>query len=109
MRGGNMYEVGDVVLSRIPFTDSSQVKVRPAVVLYEKYGNFVVAGITSNEKMHGVFLSHSDGLPFDSIIKTNYLFTITEMSITKRLIKLSDEKRRELHSVLLGHLKPLNR
>ncbi|MFH0970786.1 MAG: type II toxin-antitoxin system PemK/MazF family toxin [Candidatus Diapherotrites archaeon] len=104
-----MYEAGDVVLSHIPFTDSAQIKVRPALILYEYYGNFVVAGITSNEKMHGVPVSTSEGLPFDSIIKTNYIFSVTAHSIEKRLIKLSNAKCKEVYRALITHLRHLNR
>lgn len=102
-----MYEVGDVVLSHIPFTDSTDVKVRPAVILFEHRGNIVVAGVTSNEKMDGVPISRAEGLPFDSIIKTNYLFTITAPAIQKRLLKLSNTKRKDLHAALVKHLNSL--
>ncbi len=102
-----MYNVGDVVLSVIPFTDSSQVKIRPAVILYEKHGNFVVAGVTSNERMDGVSLTQKEGLPFDSIIKTNYIFTITKIGIKRKLTQLSRVKRAELHTALTHHLEGL--
>ena len=49
-----MYEPGDVVLAQIQFTDTFEIKKRPAVVLFEEFGNFVVAGITSNLKMEGI-------------------------------------------------------
>ena len=44
---------GQVIIARVQFADSGEVKLRPAVVLFEELGNIVVAGITSNLKMKG--------------------------------------------------------
>ena len=52
-----MHKTGDVVLAQIQFTDTFEIKIRPAVVLFEEHGNVVVAGITSNTKMEGIALS----------------------------------------------------
>ena len=49
-----MYRLGTVVLAEIQFADSPEIKTRPAVILFEEYGNIVVAGITSNLKMGGI-------------------------------------------------------
>ena len=52
-----MPKFGDVILAEIQFTDTYEIKKRPAVVLFEEYGNVVVAGITSNTEMKGIPLS----------------------------------------------------
>ena len=39
------------------FTDTFEIKERPAVVLFEEFGNIVIAGITSNTKMKGIALT----------------------------------------------------
>ena len=49
-----MYRPGDVVLAKVQFTDTFEIKTRPALVLFEEYGNIVVAGITSNPIRHGI-------------------------------------------------------
>ena len=56
-----MFKPGDVVLARIQFTDTYEIKTRPAVVLFEEFGNVVVAGITSNPNMKGVFAHNKRG------------------------------------------------
>jgi len=47
MRLGKMLRAGDIIIATVQFTDADEVKVRPAVVLFEELGNVVVAGITS--------------------------------------------------------------
>ena len=49
-----MLKSGDVVLAQIQFVDTAEIKVRPAVVLFEEYGNIIVAGVTSNAQMQGI-------------------------------------------------------
>ena len=66
-----MYKLGDVILAEIQFADTYEVKTRPAVVLFEEYGNIVIAGITSNLEMEGIRLSKKEGAIKDSIIKLN--------------------------------------
>ena len=39
-----------VIFATVQFTDTAELKNRPAVVLFEELGNVVVAGITSNLK-----------------------------------------------------------
>lgn len=101
-----MLEPGDVVLARIQFTDSFEVKTRPAVVLFEELGNVVVAGITSNTEMKGVPLPKAEGAVKDSVIKTNYVFTVSEAMISKKLFRLSRQKKalllEELNKKLAG-------
>ena len=95
-----MLEAGQVVLAEVQFTDSFQTKKRPAVVLFEEFTNVVVAGITSNTNMKGIALTKKDGAIKDSIIKTNYIFTITQKAVVKRIFKLSIEKKKQLHEEL---------
>ena len=70
-----MSKPGDVILANVQFTDSNEVKVRPAVVLFEEFGNLVVAGITSNLKMKGIPLTKREGAVKESVIKLNYIFS----------------------------------
>ena len=92
MRLGKLHKTGNVILAHVQFTDTFEIKVRPAVVLFEEHGNIVVAGITSNLKMEGIPLTKKEGAFKDSIIKLNYIFTISEKMIKKNLFKLSNDK-----------------
>jgi len=100
-----MYKLGTVILAEIQFADSLEVKTRPAVILFEEYGNVVVAGITSNLKMGGIPLSKKEGVIKDSVIKLNYIFTISSMMIKKVLFSLPDEKRNMIVSEFVKRLR----
>ena len=104
MRRGNVYKLGDVVLTEIQFTDTFETKIRPAVVLFEEYDNVVIAGITSNTNMQGISLTNKEGAIKDSVIKINYIFTVARAMIKKVLFKLSDTKRKELVTELKKRL-----
>ena len=101
-----MYNPGDVVLTTIQFVDSAEIKIRPAVVLFQEFDNVVVAGITSNLQMQGIPLTKKDGALKDSVIKLNYIYTVSELLIKKKLFILSKEKKKlvfqELEKKLRG-------
>ena len=102
-----MFSSGDVVLAQVQFTDTFEVKNRPAVILFEEFENVVIAGITSNLSMKGVALTKKDGAIKDSIIKTNYIFTISEAAIKKKLFALNKQKKTELYKELVARLSGL--
>jgi mRNA interferase MazF len=102
-----MPKPGDIILATVQFTDTNEVKIRPAVVLFEELGNIVVAGITSNLKMKGIPLSKTEGAIKDSVIKLNYIFTISTEMITKVLFPLSTEKKYLIYSELTKRLNNL--
>ncbi|KHO50258.1 MAG: hypothetical protein QT02_C0001G0106 [archaeon GW2011_AR9] len=91
---GSMHKLGEVILAEVQFTDTFEVKTRPAVVLFEEYDNIVVAGVTSNKEMKGIPLLKKEGAIKDSIIKLNYIFTISEKMVKKSLFSLSAEKKK---------------
>jgi mRNA interferase MazF len=93
MRLGSMFKAGDVIVANVQFTDTAEIKTRPAVVLFEELGNVVIAGITSNLKMKGIPLSKSEGAIKDSVIKLNYIFTISNEMVSKVVLHLSKEKK----------------
>ena len=99
-----MLSAGEVVLANLQFTDTFEIKTRPAVVLFEEYGNIVVAGVTSNTEMEGVPLTKKEGAVKDSVIKLNYIFTISDNMIKKYLFSLSQEKKKMLISELVKRL-----
>lgn len=88
-----MFKSGDVIIARVQFTDTFEIKKRPALVLFEECDNVVVAGITSNVHMKGIPLTKEEGAVKDSVIKLNYLFTISRAMIVKTLFHLSKNKK----------------
>ena len=101
MRHGKMLRSGDVVLTNIQFTDTFEIKKRPALVLFEEFDNVVVAGITSNLQMEGIPLTKKEGAVKNSIIKLNYIFTISKAMIVKTLFHLNTEKKQMVYKELL--------
>jgi len=95
-----MHKFGEIVLAEVQFTDTFETKVRPALVLFEEEGNVVVAGITSNMEMEGVKLTRKEGAIKESIIKLNYIFTISEKMIKKNLFAISEEKKKIIKNYL---------
>ncbi len=102
-----MLKAGDVILTQIQFTDTFEIKKRPALILFEELDNIVVAGITSSKKMKGIPLTKKEGAVRDSVIKLNYIFTISKMMIEKTLFSLSDEKKKIVFDGLVNRLKNL--
>ena len=99
-----MFRAGDVVAASVQFTDTAEVKTRPAVILFEEYGNVVIAGVTSNLKMKGIPLTKSEGAIKDSVIKLNYIFTISNEMVSKVIFHLSKEKKRLIFEELCKRL-----
>lgn len=99
-----MHKFGDIVLASVQFTDTFEIKRRPALILFEEYGNVIVMGITSNKKMKGVPILKKDGAITDSIIKINYIFTISEKMVEKVLFRLTDEKKNLLKNEIIKRL-----
>ena len=103
-----MHEFGQVILAEVQFTDTFETKLRPALVLFEEYGNVVVMGITSNLEMEGIKLTKKEGAIKDSVIKINYIFTISSQAIKKVLFQLSTEKKRIVFTELIRRLNAFN-
>ncbi|MFT4250796.1 MAG: type II toxin-antitoxin system PemK/MazF family toxin [Candidatus Woesearchaeota archaeon] len=82
------YSCGDIILIQMQFADTLEVKLRPAVVLYQQFDNLVVAGITSNTRMKGVTVPKGV-LAKESVIKLNYVFTFSSSLVKKHLGQLS--------------------
>lgn len=103
-----MLKSGDVILAKVQFTDIFEVKTRPAVVLFEEFDNVVVAGITSNLIMKGIPLTKKEGAVKESIIKLNYIFTISKAMVSKVLFHLNSKKKHEIFKELTNKLDRLN-
>ncbi len=99
-----MYKFGDIVLAQVQFADTLEIKIRPALVLFQEYGNVVVAGITSNAEMKGVPLTKHEGAIKDSVIKLNYLFTISEQAVKRKLFSITNHKKTQIRDKLIERL-----
>ncbi len=102
-----MPRAGDVIIARMQYTDSHESKIRPALVLFEELGNVVIAGITTNLQMKGIPLSVREGAAQESMLKLNYIFTITNETILKTVFHLSAEKKRLVFDELSKRLSGL--
>ena len=102
-----MLKAGDVIVASVQFTDTAEVKTRPAVVLFEELGNIVIAGVTSNLKMKGIPLTKHEGAIKDSVIKLNYIFTISSEMVSKVIFHLSKEKKKLIFDELNKRLNGL--
>lgn len=102
-----MLKSGDVILTKIQFVDTAEIKIRPALVLFEEYDNVIVAGITSNLKMEGIRLLKKDGAIKDSVIKLNYIFTVSKIMISKVLFHLNQEKKKKVFKEMTNKLNNL--
>ncbi len=102
MKSGKDYKFGDIFLAHVQFIDSGEIKTRPALVLFEEYGNIVIVGITSNPHTKGISITKEEGMEVDSVIKLNYIMTISEKQVKKYLFTVSNNKKQEVKQALLG-------
>lgn len=100
-----MHNFGEIILAQIQFTDTFEIKTRPVLVLFEEQGNIIVAGVTSNLNMKGISLTKKEGAIKESIIKLNYIFTISEKMIKKFLFYVSEEKKDLIKSEFIRKFK----
>jgi len=85
---------GDVVLVEVPFTDLTQSKKRPALVLMPRGSDHLVAFFTSRVGQAGpddvvVPATADNGLAVDSAAIVTKLFTLHESLIVRDLGRLS--------------------
>ncbi len=95
--------VGDVIIIPFPFSDLSQSKRRPALVLAAVgKGDFLLSQITSKQydDPHALPLKESDfltgGIRIDSFIRASKLFTANEALILGVAGHLTDSKLAEV-------------
>lgn len=105
---GKTLKPGDIVLTNVQYTDTFEIKKRPALVLFEEFDNVVVAGITSNIDMEGIPLTKKEGAVKDSVIKLNYIFTVSKEMIEKKLFSLNKDKQKKVYNELVKRLNPLS-
>jgi len=104
---------GDVVLALFPFTDFSQTKLRPAVVLWAdaKNQDITICFITSQDVVNvfsdELLLQPSDseflstGLKVISKVRVTKIVTLERKMITRRLGKLGNDYISDLNAKMI--------
>ena len=106
---------GKIVLVPFPFTDLTDAKVRPALVLNESRNDVTVAFISSKvpssppamdvviQMSHPEF--HLTGLKVDSVIKLDKVATLSKRIIRGELGELGSKLKGDVNLKLRGMLK----
>jgi mRNA interferase MazF len=101
-------EKGEVVLIRFPFSDLSNFKIRPALVIANLEGEDVmVCQISSKERKdsHAVLLSGDNfqegRLRENSSIRPNKIFTASKAIVFDKVGRVKKEKTREVENKIV--------
>ena len=115
MKFGIKYNQRDIVLVPFPFSDLSETRKRPVLVLSKDKDNknsddLIICAITSNlkNKNNLVLIENenlSEGsLPVKSSVKVNKLFCVDKSVVLKKFAKLNkqtfDKIRKEFYSLI---------
>ncbi len=100
---------GDVVLFPFPYTDLSQRKLRPCLVLSGEMGEDILLCQITSQRIHrdqyAIELKPQEttggSLLIDSYIRANMIFTAHIGQIKKRLCVVSDEKYRQVVDTIM--------
>lgn len=103
------FSKGDIVLFPFPFTDLSDRKIRPCLVLSEEMNQDILLCQITSKKIHrdaySVELQEGEtldgSLRIDSYIRTNMIFTAEKSQILKKLCRVKQEKYRKIVSVII--------
>jgi len=106
------YKQGDIVLLPYPYTDFTQTKQRPAIIISRdeaNYPNYIVAKITSvirSDAFSFAILSADldRELIYNSEVRTNEIFTINHRIIIKRFASLNQNVLAQLTKKIQEHI-----
>ena len=101
---------GDVVLFPFPYTDLSDRKLRPCMVLSEEMGDDIMLCQITSQRLrkddYSIELKQADTtdgtLMIDSYIRANMVFTAAKAQIRRKLCKVRDDKYRQVTKVITG-------
>ena len=106
--------IGDIVLIPFPFSELSQVKVRPAVVITEtkdKYKDLVVSAISSvvptkrSEREFIIAKSEKNNLRVRSVVKADRIVTVKRERVIAVIGKLTDNELSKFKTTLLAMIR----
>ena len=107
-----MYKFGHIVLTPFPFTDLSQNKVRPALVLGTQEGGddvtvcFISSVLEKKIQKFDILINEKDksfkttGLKLKSVIKTTKIATLDKVVILGKIGELDIKNIKEVKKVL---------
>ncbi len=99
------YHSGEIILVSFPFSDAIGTKRRPALVIFDCGDEDVIVARISSQSVLSVFdVELSDwrlsGLLFPSIVRINKLATLEKRLIERRLGKLTEKDRVQIHEIM---------
>ena len=108
-----IFTKGDIVLFPFPYTDLSQRKLRPCLVLSDEMReDIILCQITSQQiqkDQYSIELRQNQiqegNLMINSYIRANMIFTSHKSQILKKIGKVSDEVYRKVTSTILEIVK----
>lgn len=106
------YKQGDIILIPYPYTNLSNTKQRPAVIISKDSANrnhYIVAKITSviREDNFSFKIDSEDidkELKYPSEVRTNELFTVSPTIIIKKFASLNKESLKRLTEKIKEHI-----
>ncbi len=105
------YKKGDVLLIHFPFTNFSQTKKRPVLVVKDEndYGDFICFQITSQKKQSDFLVITSldykeEYLKLTSFVKYDKCFTLNTEIVDKKLTSLNDRFLQKLKELFCSQI-----
>lgn len=95
-----MYSQGDIIVVKFPFTDGSEFKKRPALVVSNNIVNqkeeYLIAQITSKVNNDGLSIAINDKdclhpLPLKSYIRPHKIFTVHQGLILSKITSVKPD------------------
>ena len=95
-----MYKQGEIVIIKFPFTDGSEFKRRPALIisnqLANKTGDYILVQITSKfiDDNLSIKINKNDclkELPLQSYLRAHKIFTVNSSLIISKLTNINSE------------------
>ena len=95
---------GDIVLFPFPYTDLSDRKLRPCMVLSEEMGDDIMLCQITSQRLrkdeYSIELKQADTtdgtIMIDSYIRANMIFTAAKAQIRRKLCKVRNDKYRQV-------------
>jgi mRNA-degrading endonuclease toxin of MazEF toxin-antitoxin module len=95
--------VGDIYLAKIFFTDLSEHKIRPVLVIKEMGRDYICLQLTSNLKQNRLIISQDDlskgNIKKDSLVVVPKNFTLHKSILIKYLATIKEEKLFEIKKI----------
>lgn len=100
-----IFEFGDIVLLKFPFTDGKSFKKRPALVINDyDDGDIIVCRITSQiyDTKNDYFLGNwrEVGLKLPSVVRAHKIVTLDKSIVESQLGKLDEKSKKEINKIL---------